>query len=60
MFKMINRYFFLFNVFLCFITISIKSSFSNILDITTPAKQVMIYDHEANEVLFEKNADEPM
>ena len=60
MFKMINRYFFLFNVFLCFITISIKSSFSNILDITTPAKQVIIYDHEANEVLFEKNSDDLM
>ncbi len=60
MFKMINRYFFLFNIFLCFITISIKSSFSNILDITTPAKQVIIYDHEANEVLFEKNADDLM
>ena len=57
---MINRYFFLFNVFLCFVTINIKSSFSNILDITTPAKQVMIYDHEANEVLFEKNADDLM
>ena len=54
MFKMINRYFFLFNVFLCFMIINIKSSFSNLLDITTPAKQVMIYDHEANEVLFEK------
>ena len=60
MFKMINRYFFLFNVFLCFIIISIKSSFSNILDITTPAKQVIIYDHEANEVLFEKNSDDLM
>ena len=60
MFKIINRYFFLFNVFLCFITISIKSSFSNILDITTPAKQVIIYDHEANEVLFEKNSDDLM
>ena len=60
MFKMINRYFFLFNIFLCFITISIKSSFSNILDITTPAKQVIIYDHEANEVLFEKNSDDLM
>ena len=60
MFKMINRYFFLFNVFLCFIVISTKLSFSNILDITTPAKQVMIYDHEANEVLFEKNADDLM
>ena len=38
----------------------IKKSFSEILDITTPAKQVIIYDHEANEVLFEKNADELM
>ena len=60
MFKMINRYFFLFNVFLCFTIINTKFSFSNILDISTPAKQVIIYDHEANEVLFEKNADEPM
>ena len=60
MFKMINRYFFLFNVFLCFITIKSNHSFSNILDITTPAKQVIIYDHEADEVLFEKNSDDLM
>ena len=43
--------------FNCFL---IKNSVSQILDITTPAKQVMIYDHESNEVLFEKNADELM
>ena len=43
--------------FNCFL---IKNSVSQILDITTPAKQVMIYDHEADEVLFEKNADELM
>ena len=60
MFKIINRYVFLFNVFLSLNIINIKLSFSNILDITTPAKQVIIYDHEANEVLFEKNADDPM
>ena len=60
MFKIINRYFFLFNVFLCFMSLNIKLSFSNILDITTPAKQVIIYDHEANEVLFEKNSDDLM
>ena len=35
-------------------------SVSNILDITTPAKQVIIYDHEVDQVLFQKNADELM
>ena len=43
---------------LCFV--NIKESFSKILDIKTPAKQVIIYDHEADEVLFEKNADQIM
>ena len=54
------------NVYLIFLFVStsylvfVKNSISQILDITTPAKQVMIYDHEADEVLFEKNADELM
>ena len=54
------------NVCLIFLFVStsylvfVKNSISQILDITTPAKQVMIYDHEADEVLFEKNADELM
>ncbi len=39
---------------------NIKESFSKILDIQTPAKQVIIYDHEVDEVLFEKNADQFM
>ena len=60
MFKLFNRFFLLFNVFLCFVIIKSNLSFSNILDITTPAKQVIIYDHEANEVLFEKNSDDLM
>ena len=60
MFKLFNRLFLLFNVFLCFVIIKSNPSFSNILDITTPAKQVIIYDHEANEVLFEKNSDDLM
>ena len=60
MFKLFNRYFLLFNVFLCFVIIKSNHSFSNILDITTPAKQVIIYDHEADEVLFEKNSDDLM
>ena len=33
-----------------------KKSISQLLDIKSPAKQVIIYDHEADEVLFEKNA----
>ena len=43
---------------LCFV--NIKDSSSKILDIKTPAKQVIIYDHEVDEVLFEKNADQLM
>ena len=43
---------------LCFF--NIKESFSKILDVKTPAKQVIIYDHEVDEVLFEKNADQLM
>ena len=60
MFKLFNRFFLLFNVFLFFVIIKSNLSFSNILDITTPAKQVIIYDHEADEVLFEKNSDDLM
>ena len=43
---------------LCFV--NMKESSSKILDIKTPAKQVIIYDHEVDEVLFEKNADQLM
>ena len=46
--------------FLTIFFINIKESFSKILDIKTPAKQVIIYDHEVDEVLFEKNADQLM
>ena len=45
-------------IILCFV--NIKESSSKILDIQTPAKQVIIYDHEVDEVLFEKNADQIM
>ena len=49
-----------------FITLTIlivffsNQSFSNLLDITTPAKHVVIYDHEVDEILYEKNGDEIM
>ena len=46
--------------FLVLCSVSVKESFSKILDIKTPAKQVIIYDHEVDEVLFEKNADQLM
>ncbi len=46
--------------FLIIFFININQSFSKILDIKTPAKQVIIYDHEVDEVLFEKNADQLM
>ena len=45
-------------IILCFV--NIKESSSKILDIQTSAKQVIIYDHEVDEVLFEKNADQLM
>ena len=45
-------------IILCFVYI--KESSSKILDIQTSAKQVIIYDHEVDEVLFEKNADQLM
>ena len=45
-------------IILCFL--NIKISFSKILDIKTPAKQVIIYDHEVDKVLFEKNANQLM
>ena len=37
-----------------------KYSLAKILDIKTSAKQAIIYDHEAEQVLFEKNADQLM
>ena len=50
----------LISTFLILFFVNIKESFSKILDIKTPAKQVIIYDHEVDEVLFEKNADQLM
>ena len=60
MFKLTINVYLIFLFVLPFNLIFVKNSVSQILDITTPAKQVMIYDHEADEVLFEKNADEIM
>ena len=51
---------FLFIFFIILSTLYSSISLSNILDITTPAKQVIIYDHEVDQVLFQKNADELM
>ena len=50
----------LFLFILSFNIIWMKKSISQLLDIKSPAKQVIIYDHEADEVLFEKNADQIM
>jgi D-alanyl-D-alanine carboxypeptidase (penicillin-binding protein 5/6) len=58
--KLTINFYLIFLFVLTFNLIFVKNSVSQILDITTPAKQVMIYDHEADEVLFEKNADELM
>ena len=46
--------------FIILCTSNINNSFSKILDIKSPAKQLIIYDHEVDEVLFEKNADQLM
>ncbi|MDC3063120.1 D-alanyl-D-alanine carboxypeptidase [Alphaproteobacteria bacterium] len=34
--------------------------YANFLKLNTPAKQVILYDHELNQVLFEKNAHDAM
>ena len=54
------NFYFLFFFLLSFNFIWMKKSISQLLDIKSPAKQVIIYDHEADEVLFEKNADQIM
>jgi len=54
------NFYLLFIFLLSFNFIWMKKSISQLLDIKSPAKQVIIYDHEANEVLFEKNADQIM
>ena len=54
------NFYLLFFFLLSFNFIWMKKSISQFLDIKSPAKQVMIYDHEADEVLFEKNADQIM
>ena len=51
---------FLIFIMLILFSINSKQCFSKILDIKTPAKQVIIYDHEVDQVLFEKNADQFM
>ena len=58
--KLTINIYLMFLFLLSFNFILIKNSISQILDITTPAKQIIIYDHEADKVLFEKNADELM
>ena len=54
------NFYLLFFFLLSFNFIWMKKSISQLLDIKSPAKQVIIYDHEADEVLYEKNADQIM
>ena len=54
------NFYLLFFFLLSFNFIWMKKSISQLLDIKSPAKQVIIYDHEADEVLFEKNANQIM
>ena len=54
------NFYLLFFFLLSFNFIWMKKSISQLLDIKSPAKQVIIYDHEADEVLFEKNSDQIM
>ena len=56
----LNKIYFIFNVLFYFIFGLSALSNAQILDITTPAKQVVIYDHEADEILFEKNSNNLM
>ena len=56
----LNKIYFIFNFLFYFIFGLSASSNAQILDIKTPAKQVVIYDHEADEILFEKNSNNLM
>ena len=60
MVNILNKLIFLFFTFLVLSMLNSRVSFSKILDIKTPAKQAIIYDHEVDQVLFEKNADQLM
>ena len=55
-----NKTYFVFNILIYFIFGLSAISTAQILDITTPAKQVVIYDHETDEILFEKNSNNLM
>jgi len=49
------------NLFFIFLFLTFNAnSFGNVLTINTPAKQVLIYDHDIDKILFEKNADDFM
>ena len=56
------KYFFLLSPLMLtwFVLVIPSPSFSNILDITSTAKHVVIYDHEVDKVLFEKNSNQIM
>ena len=56
----LNKIYFILNILFYFIFGLSALSNAQILDITTPAKQVVIYDHEADEILFEKNSNNLM
>ena len=56
----LNKIYFIFNVLFYFIFGLSALGNAKILDITTPAKQVVIYDHEADEILFEKKSNNLM
>ena len=60
MVNILNKLIILFFTFLVLSMLNSRISFSKILDIKTPAKQAIIYDHEVDQVLFEKNADQLM
>ena len=44
---------------LILVTVPLKV-YGNFLKLKTPAKQVILYDHETKKVLFEKNSNDPM
>ena len=54
--KSLNSKFILLFLLLFFI-INSNYCFASILNIETPAKQVVIYDHEIDKVLYEKNSN---
>ena len=60
MFMRFKKTFYITNILFFLVFGLSNSSIGQILEITSPAKQVVIYDHETDQILFEKNSNSIM